>query len=193
MLFLRFLAFKHKKCWKWLFWPAFGVPSTQTLVKIYNIEHFVLFKLLLVYSKQSLWIVRGNNFNSKFVELINEDSQIITFKIWIPGVAGILKSQTSLFDKCLVFRSWTVWKVSEGMGPLSDDKLSKFWSGILMVSEYRCETFSLVLKWYYHSNFRHKHVQFSNTLGIWNLTIWIWETFRLDDLFDSNFRTWCTF
>ena len=32
----KFLAFLHKKCWKWLFWPSFGVRSTQTLVKIYN-------------------------------------------------------------------------------------------------------------------------------------------------------------
>ena len=34
--FCIFLAFQHKKFWKWLFWPAFGVPSTQTLVEIYN-------------------------------------------------------------------------------------------------------------------------------------------------------------
>ena len=34
--FLAFLAFLHKKCWKWLFWPAFWVRTTQTLVKIYN-------------------------------------------------------------------------------------------------------------------------------------------------------------
>ena len=35
-LFLRFLGFQHKKRCKWLFRPAFGVRSTQTLVKIYN-------------------------------------------------------------------------------------------------------------------------------------------------------------
>ena len=35
--FLLFVAFCSKKCWKWQFWPAFGVCSTQTLVKIYNI------------------------------------------------------------------------------------------------------------------------------------------------------------
>ena len=29
-------AFCHKKCWKWLFQSAFGMCSTQTLVKIYN-------------------------------------------------------------------------------------------------------------------------------------------------------------
>ena len=34
--FCFFLAFLHKKCWEWLFRPAFGVRSTQTLVKIYN-------------------------------------------------------------------------------------------------------------------------------------------------------------
>ena len=34
--FLALLAFLHKKCWKWLFRPAFGVHSTQTLVEIYN-------------------------------------------------------------------------------------------------------------------------------------------------------------
>ena len=34
--FLAFLGFLHKKCWKWLFWPAFGVRSIQTLVEIYN-------------------------------------------------------------------------------------------------------------------------------------------------------------
>ena len=31
-----FKLFITKKCWKWLFWPAFGVCSTQMLVKIYN-------------------------------------------------------------------------------------------------------------------------------------------------------------
>ena len=34
--FLALLAFLHTKCWKWLFQPAFGVRSTQTLVEIYN-------------------------------------------------------------------------------------------------------------------------------------------------------------
>ena len=34
--FLLFSAFLHKKRWKWLFQPVFGVPSTQMLVKIYN-------------------------------------------------------------------------------------------------------------------------------------------------------------
>ena len=33
---LHFLAFQHKKHWKLLFWPAFGVRSTQTLVEIFN-------------------------------------------------------------------------------------------------------------------------------------------------------------
>ena len=31
------LAFKHNKCWKWRFQPAFGMRSTQTLVEIHNI------------------------------------------------------------------------------------------------------------------------------------------------------------
>ena len=31
-----FSAFLHEKCWKWLFWPGFGVRSTQMLVEIYN-------------------------------------------------------------------------------------------------------------------------------------------------------------
>ena len=34
--FKRFSALLHKKRWKWQFWLAFGVHSTQTLVKIYN-------------------------------------------------------------------------------------------------------------------------------------------------------------
>ena len=34
--FLHFCSFLHKKCWKWQFQPVFGVPSTQTLVEIYN-------------------------------------------------------------------------------------------------------------------------------------------------------------
>ena len=34
--FQLFSASLHKKCWKWLFWPAFGVRSNQTLVKINN-------------------------------------------------------------------------------------------------------------------------------------------------------------
>ena len=34
--FALFKQFSRKKCWKWLFWPAFGVPSTQTLFQIYN-------------------------------------------------------------------------------------------------------------------------------------------------------------
>ena len=38
---LAFLGFLHKKRWKWLFPPAFGVRSTQTLVKIYNIIAFM--------------------------------------------------------------------------------------------------------------------------------------------------------
>ena len=36
-----------KLCWKWLFWPAFGVPSTEMLVKIYN-THSILSKPQLV-------------------------------------------------------------------------------------------------------------------------------------------------
>ena len=35
-IFCVFSAFEHKKCWKCLFWPAFGVPSNPTLVNIYN-------------------------------------------------------------------------------------------------------------------------------------------------------------
>ena len=34
--FLAFLGFLQQKRWKWLFRPAFGVRSTQTLVEIYN-------------------------------------------------------------------------------------------------------------------------------------------------------------
>ena len=34
--FLAFSSFSHKKRWKWLFGPAFGVRSTQTLVEKYN-------------------------------------------------------------------------------------------------------------------------------------------------------------
>ena len=33
-------AFLHKKCWKWLFWPAFGVRSTK--MPIQNIQHIML-------------------------------------------------------------------------------------------------------------------------------------------------------
>ena len=36
MLLLPFSAFCWEKCWKSIFRPAFGVRSTQTLVKIYN-------------------------------------------------------------------------------------------------------------------------------------------------------------
>ena len=36
LLFCIFSAFWHKKCWIWLFWLAFEVRSTQTLVEIYN-------------------------------------------------------------------------------------------------------------------------------------------------------------
>ena len=43
-LFGVFLAFQHKKHWKCIFLPAFGVPSTQMLVKIYNTQS-VLFSL----------------------------------------------------------------------------------------------------------------------------------------------------
>ena len=40
--FLLFQGFLHKKCWKCLLQPAFGVHSTQTLVEIYNIDWFNL-------------------------------------------------------------------------------------------------------------------------------------------------------
>ena len=34
--FFLFSVFLHKKLWKGIFWPALGVSSTQTLVKIYS-------------------------------------------------------------------------------------------------------------------------------------------------------------
>ena len=39
-LFLPFSAFQHNKCWKSIFRPAFAMPSTQTLVEIYNRKHW---------------------------------------------------------------------------------------------------------------------------------------------------------
>ena len=35
----------QQKCWKWLYWPAFGLRSTQTLVKIYNIRLYFVQRL----------------------------------------------------------------------------------------------------------------------------------------------------
>ena len=52
-----FLAFCHKKHWKWLFHPAFGVRSTQTLREIYNNCLFcdqtnpILFKVFWIRNK----------------------------------------------------------------------------------------------------------------------------------------------
>ena len=41
-LFFSVFTFFMQKMWKSIFWPAFGVHSTQTLFKIYNIEYRIL-------------------------------------------------------------------------------------------------------------------------------------------------------
>ena len=51
--FLLFWGFLQQKRWKRRFRPAFGVRSTQTLVKIYNIHLQFLMKYIHFYIYQS--------------------------------------------------------------------------------------------------------------------------------------------
>ena len=54
----------QQKCWKWLFRPAFGVRSIQTLVEIYNTH-------LILHWQKTLVVLHGANFCILFILFIN--------------------------------------------------------------------------------------------------------------------------
>ena len=76
--FCIFPAFWHKKRWKRLFPPAFGVCSTQPLVEIYNLHLQCIFFMLEISSKFLIAI-----FLNSWLDGVDNFSRYLTEEEWI--------------------------------------------------------------------------------------------------------------